>query len=133
MSIIRWLLASLLVWMAVLAPRQTFAQGFAQGFGVGNYEVLSSTRVGRTTFDFVMRATITNNSLPALGVVARATSTSTNMTLVSRTLYFGDVSAEGTAISTNTFTIRQNRLVPFDPNSLQWAVSVQSMALAITL
>ena len=131
MTNVRWISAVTLAWLSVLLLHNQ--QAIGQGFSVGNYEVLSSTRVGRTTFDFVMRATITNNSLPAQGVLARATSTSTNTTVVSRTLQFGTVNAGSTAVSTNTFTIRQNRLVPFDPASLQWAVSVQSMQLALTL
>lgn len=105
----------------------------AQGLQVGNYEIISSTRVGRTTFEYVMRATVTNHSLPAQGVLARVSSSSSNTVVVSRTLLFGNVDAGQTAVSTNTFTIRHDRQVPFSPSVLQWSISVQSMRLDVTL
>ena len=49
------------------------------------------------------------------------------------TLGFGDVSAPGFAVSTNAFLIRHDQVFPFDPAALRWAITVESMALAVAI
>ena len=84
------------------------AQG--QGFSVGNYQVLSSTRVGRTEFEYVLRVTISNRVASALGVAAQVYSISANTTIIQPNVNFGDVALGSSAVSADTITIRQNRL-----------------------
>ena len=68
----------------------TVCPALAQDFTVGNYEVISSRRVGRTEFEYVLRATVTNNLLAAQGVSARVTSMASNTVVLQNTLLFGD-------------------------------------------
>jgi hypothetical protein len=107
------------------------AQG--QGFGVGNYQVLSSTRVGRTEFEYVIGVTISNQVASALGVTVQVYSVSTNTVIIQGNVNFGDVALGASAVSTNTITIRQNRLAPFNPADLAWFVTVNSMPLSLTV
>ncbi len=104
-----------------------------QGFTFGNYQVVSETRVDRTLFDYVMRVTVSNNVLSAKGVTGYVASSSTNTVVTQGIVSFGDVGQGASAVSQDTFTIRQNRQVPFDPNLLQWAVAVGSMNLDVTV
>jgi hypothetical protein len=116
-----------LAWWFPAGP----AQG--QGFGVGNYQVLSSTRVGRTEFEYTLSVTISNQVATAFGVTAQVYSVSTNTEVVQGEVSFGDVLLGATAVSSNTITIRQNRVAPFNPADLQWFVTVQSMPLSLAV
>src|SRR5882762_8492888 len=82
---------------------------FGQGFEFGNYQVVSSTRVGRTEFEYVMRVSITNKVASAQGVTAQVFSGSASTVIVEGDVSFGDVGFGAGAISADTFTLRQNR------------------------
>jgi PKD repeat protein len=107
------------------------AQG--QGFEFGNYQVVSSTRVGRTKFEYVMRVTLTNKAAAAQGITAQVFSRSADTVIVEGNVSFGDVGFGTSATGADTFTLRQSRLIAFNPTNLQWFVSAQSMALAVTV
>jgi hypothetical protein len=98
-----------------------------QSFHFGGFEVVSSRRVGRTEFEYVLRVAITNRVAPASGVRALAFSTSTNTFVTDNAVEFGDLNLGASATSTDTFTVRHNREVPFDPSVLQWFPSARSM------
>lgn len=109
------------------------AQSQGQVFSVGNYQVLSSTRVGRTEFEYVLRVTVSNRVASAVGVAAQVYSVSGNTTIIQGDVNFGDVPLGAGAVSTDTITIRQNRLAPFNPADLAWFFSVKSMPLSLTV
>lgn len=90
---------------------------------VGNYQLQSETRFNRTKFDYVYKATLTNPGAALSNVTATLTSLSAATVVIDGSLTFGNVAAGATAVSTDTFTIRQDRTVPFNPANLQWAVS----------
>lgn len=104
-----------------------------QGFNFGNYQVQSSTRVGRTEFEYVMRISVTNQAASAQGVRAQVFSLSTNTVIVDGEVQFGDVAFGQSATSVDTFTIRQNRLSAFDPSQLMWFALVEAMPLQVTI
>src|SRR6188474_3383495 len=62
---------------------------YGQGFGFGNYQVVSSTRVGRTQFEYVMRVTITNKVAAAQGITAQVFSRSADTVIVEGSASFG--------------------------------------------
>src|SRR5262249_30265826 len=103
------------------------------GFDIGNYQVISSARVGRTAFQYVLSVSITNRVASASGVTAQVYSTTTNTTIVEGTVGFGDLAFGADAVSTNSITIIQDRLAAFDPSQLLWYVSVKTMALSLTV
>jgi len=102
-----------------------------EDFSIGGFQVVSSNRVGRTTWDFVIRAAITNNIAAAQGISAYVLSTSPNTTPLQNTLSFGDLAVGSSLVSTSTVTIRQDRTFPFDPSALRWVISVESMPLSV--
>lgn len=104
----------------------------AQDYSIGNYQVVGSTRVGRTLFDYQLQATLTNSTSVAQPLAARVTSSSSNTLILQPFLFFGEVGAGTNAVSTNTITIQQDREFPFDPNALQWTIVPQPLALTIT-
>jgi hypothetical protein len=101
------------------------ASGALAELSVGNYVLVTSERVSRTEFQYTYRAQVTNTGPYARDVRASVTSTSPNTVVVDGTLSFGDVPSGGVAVSTDTFSIRQNRLVPFDPSALRWTVQAE--------
>lgn len=119
-------LLAVICWWAEIPVR-------AASFDVGGYEVLSSTRLGRTEFRYVLRVNVTNGVATAFGVKADVFSVSTNTTVIEGSVDFGDVAYRGVGVTTNTITIVQNRQEPFNPADLMWFVSVKSMPLDLII
>jgi hypothetical protein len=103
---------------------------------IGNYSLVSKERVGRTEFNYIYHADVTNNGPDVRNVTATVTSASEHTTVIDGTLTFGEVSAQNTVTSSdrkpkasvseaNTFTIRQGRRFPFDPEVLVWKVEAE--------
>lgn len=89
---------------------------------VGDYTLVEKKRVSRTDIQYTYNVDILNNDtvLEAVNVTASLSSTSPNTTIIDGTLNVDSVPASGNVTSTDTFSIRQNRRVPFDPSSLSW-------------
>lgn len=109
----RWLLGCLLL--------AGFASGAAQ-IELGNYEIVSRTRVDRFAWEYVMRATAQNTGAAAVGVTATLTGSGPVHTVVEGSLGFGDLGAGASGVSLDTFTLRVDRQHPFDPAALEWEV-----------
>jgi hypothetical protein len=113
--------------MAVLGfcsvvPGVLFAQG-GQTLSITNYQFVSSQQVTTTLSNVTYRADIVNTGNPEATVLANATSLNpSSFTMVSSqdTLSFAPVPANTPVTSSNTFTMRVNRTVPFDFANLQW-------------
>jgi PKD repeat protein len=95
----------------------------AADLSVANYVLQSSRRVSATDFELVYKADVANTGPALRSVIGSLTSTSAATVVVEGTLSFGDVGSGATRTSTDTFTIRQNRTVPFNPSALAWTVS----------
>ena len=101
---------SLLLWLCGLTA--------AQELTIANYHLVMGERVGRTTFNYTYRATVTNAGADAQNVTAIVTSTSSDTVVVEGLLTFGSVLAGSTIQSIDTFTIRHDRQVLFAPDVL---------------
>src|SRR5260370_12294588 len=109
--------------MAVLGfcsvvPSVLFAQ-----FTVTNYQFVSSQQVTATLANVTYKADIVNTGNPEATVLATATSlnpSSFTMVTGQDTLSFAPVPANTPVTSSNTFTMRVNRTVPFDFANVQW-------------
>lgn len=89
-----------------------------------NYLFISSSRVTRTESDFIYRAKVVNTSPTAVeGVTATLTSRTARTRVIDGSLTFGTVPGNATVTSTDTFTIRQDRSVPFNPADLVWDIT----------
>jgi hypothetical protein len=87
-----------------------------------NCQLVSSTRVGRTLIEYTYNVNITNNGSDAQDVTASVSSSSPYTVVVDGAVNFGDVPAGETVTGTDTFTIRQDRRYPFDPEALIWDI-----------
>lgn len=114
--------AGLLVFLLPVAPALATVDG--PDISIGNYQLVSGTRVGRTTFEYVYHAVAQNNGATAYtDVAATATSSASATTMVDGDLSFGDVAANGSTTSSDTFTIRQDRRSALDWNAITWNVT----------
>ena len=96
---------------------------FAQQFTITNYQFVSSQQVTTTLANVTYRADIVNTGNPEATVTATGTSlnpASFTMATGLDTLNFAPVPANSQVTSSNTFTMRVNRTVPFDFASVQW-------------
>jgi len=94
-----------------------------------NYQLISKTRVGRTTYDYTYKVNITNNNNDAYNVTATLTSNIQETVVIDGTVNFGSVSAGDTITSIDTFIIRQDRRVPFNPSAWLWKIDFLTVNL----
>ncbi|MGD8845030.1 MAG: hypothetical protein PVI54_05940, partial [Desulfobacteraceae bacterium] len=99
---------------------------------IGNYTLISKERVSRTDYHYSFQADITNSAESVIEVTAELATSSPYTTVVEGYLSFGDVAAESSQTSLDTFTVRQNRRYPFDPGSLQWDINFTPAAVTVT-
>ncbi len=106
------------LFLCVLAPLAAHAAP-----SVTSYELISSLRAGRTTFDYTYRVRMLNDGGELRNVRGQVTSTSSATQIIDAQVSFGDVAAGAAAASQDTFVLRQDRSVAFNPNALQWAIT----------
>lgn len=117
-ALFRSWLATLGLLAAVLVPSWATAAAT-----VTNINLVSSTRSGRTTFDYTYTIAVQNGT-PALGQAqATVTSNAAATQVIKGAVTLGTLAAGATVASTDTFTIRQDRTVPFNPAALSWTVT----------
>lgn len=93
---------------------------------ISSYELVSSVRVGRTTWEYTYRATATNGGArDVTSAVAVGTSAVPGMTVVNGSLSFGAVPIGAAVKSSNTFTIRVNRQYSMGQKDLNWNVTAE--------
>lgn len=98
----------------------------AQDLTIGNYSLVSKTRVSRTEYNYTYQADITNTGSDVQNVTATLTSNSSHTIVVAGTLSFGDVASGATVTSSDTFTIKQNRRYPLNWSDLVWDIQHES-------
>src|SRR5262245_33525533 len=81
---------------------------------IGGYIKVSEVRLTRTVFEYTYQATLTNGGPALAGATATATSVSPATTIVDGAVAFGPVGPGGSVVSSDTFTFRHDRTVPFD-------------------
>ncbi|MEM1153706.1 MAG: putative Ig domain-containing protein, partial [Pseudomonadota bacterium] len=82
-------------------------------------DLVNRERRGRFHFDYTYTQTFSYQGDPLTGVIATVTSISPNTVIVDGQVNIGDLPS-GQATPLDTFTIRQNRRFPFNPNDLVW-------------
>jgi hypothetical protein len=97
---------------------------------VTGQQLVSSVRSGRTTFDYTYTITVQNGTPALTSATATVTSSSPATLIVKGTVSLGDLPASAIKTSTDTFTIRQDRTLPFNPSTLQWTIKGQSPSVA---
>jgi hypothetical protein len=100
----------------------------ASGIAIDNYTLVSSTRVGRTVFDYTYKADVSNWGDADADITATLASTAANVTVVQGALDFGNVPLGATQTSSGTFTVRVDRSQPYDEEALSWTVQANALA-----
>jgi len=96
-----------------------------------NYQLVSSTRVGRTAYDYTYQVNIINNGSDVQNVTATVISSSPHTTIIDGDVNFGNVAGGGIVTSADTFTLRQNRRYSFDPSALMWGINYEEASRVI--
>jgi len=93
----------------------------APSFTVASYQLVSQRRLSLTSYEYVYRATLRNDGSAATVVAARLAAFPGSLTAVDDSLAFGNMAADATRQSTDTFTLRHNRTAgAFNATSLTW-------------
>ena len=92
----------------------------ADGIAIDNYSLVSSTRISRTVYEYTYTADVSNWGSGDAAITATLASTVPEITVMEGTLDFGDVTLGATQVSTDTFTIRVDRSLPFNEDALVW-------------
>ena len=90
---------------------------------VVGYELASKTISGRTTVDYTYRIKVENTTPARRNFIALVTSSTAATVIIDGSVLIGDLPESSTITSVDTFTMRQDRLTPFDANALVWAIS----------
>jgi hypothetical protein len=89
---------------------------------VGSYVLVSEQRISRTHSDFTYTAALANDGAALINAQATLTGVPPGVTVIDGSLTFGNVAAGAQVRSTDTFTIRIDRTIPFDSAALVWTL-----------
>ena len=89
---------------------------------VEDRELVSRTRVGRTAYLYTYRLTLNNDGPSLNNVNVWALCDAPGTTMVDEIAEFGDIDADTVVQSTGTFSFRQDRRTPFDPDCLTYEI-----------
>lgn len=119
-----------IISVAVLATQLPFASmAFAQDPVIKKYYTLvKKVHISRIEYDYTYKARIINGDIPIKNVSASVLSSSENTSIIDGNVAFDDILPGDTSLSSDTFTIRQNRNFRFDPASLIWSIKFDSAA-----
>lgn len=109
------------LWILLL-PSYALQPASAAPF-VESYTLVSSVRSGRSSFDYTYRPLIRVDSNSYRNAAFTVTSTTPATQVVKAAVIVGDLDAGNIVLTPDTFTIRQDRLVPFDRTALQFVFS----------
>lgn len=98
---------------------------------VQSYSLVSSVRSGRTTFDYTYRALVRSDQASYRNARFTLTSAAAATQVVDGSVALGDLDAGQVVLAADTFTIRQDRLVPFNPGALSFAFAGQTVSRGV--
>ena len=115
---------AVLLGVLTLVTHEAGAANVSENFTISGYTVVESVRAGLTSYDYTVRARVTNNGADASGVSAVLVGWQPNgVTVMDGELGFGDIPAGATVESIDTFTVRVNRTIAFDESQLMFSFS----------
>lgn len=122
-GLLAWFFSSFSCQATLLLATLFVFPAAAADLTLGAYTLQSSRRISPTEVELVYRATVINAGAALTNVQGAAVSNSASTVLLKSTLRFGDVAAQSSALSLDTFTVRQRGTQPFGPNSLRWTLT----------
>ncbi len=100
---------------------------------VANYRLMSQLQIDPSTIQYVYSADLVNQGPTVKTVVANLTSLSDSVSVVAGVLAFGDIAANTTTGSRNTFTIQISNNQSFDPSLLSWDIEGDGQLSTVAL
>ncbi len=100
---------------------------------VTGMQLLNTVRVDRTKYDYTYSITVANGAPALTAAKATVVSSAAATQIIKATVDLGNLAANATVTSTDTFTLRQDRSFAFNPAALAWTVTGGSGTGAITL
>ncbi len=125
--IIRVGLSGLLALSLLLSQNLVLAA--VSGLSITDRQLISKQRVSRTAIDYTYTLTAHNTGAPLSGVVATVSSLSGDTVIQQAEVVFGALDS-GSTQSTETFVLRQDRRVAFDPADLVYTFTADVPAAA---
>lgn len=115
-TVIRFVLASATATVMVLSGIAV-AQTSSGEVTIAGFDLLSSKRVGRTTFEYEYGVNVQNGtSTDVTDVSVTVSSSTTGVTVIDDSATIGAIASGTTATSGDTITVEVDRRVSFDPN-----------------
>lgn len=115
--------AAALAFLASTLSPSTNAKDVTEQITISGLTPIAQTRVSRTVFEYTYKIDIANNGSPLAGAVASLTSSSPKIQVVDATVNLGDLPGYAQGASKDTFSVRIDRSVAFDPSALHWQVN----------
>lgn len=109
-----------LLFASILA---TFSISASAAPLITNLTLVSETRVGRSTSDYVYKITIQNDSTNWSDLRVTLISVGTGTSIVDGNIIVGRVPSNQLLSAPDTITLRQDRTISFNPKALQWKFS----------
>jgi len=118
------MIARFRAWMATLAVLALLAPGWAQAAAqVTGLQLVSSVRVDRVNVDYTYKIAVSNGTPALNAATATVRSTAAATQIIKGTVALGNLGVGAAITSTDTFTLRQDRTVAFNPAALVWTVT----------
>ncbi len=96
------------------------------GLVLESYNLVSRTRVDRTTFDYVYTMTLNNNSKnDVVNAMVELLEASDNISIMDGTVSFASIGAGQSVESDDTFALQIDRSIPIDATVISWRASYQ--------
>lgn len=107
----------------LMAAASAGAVDLSATVSVTNLQLVSSTRVGRTVFEYVYRINLANSGGAVTNVVVTGSGGNSGLTWVDSSASVASIAAGGAAQTADTITFRQNRNFPFSLAAITWSIN----------
>lgn len=93
---------------------------------IEQYVIAAKRRIGRTLFEYDLQLVVRNaSSDDAANVIANLLAAPANVEVIDGEVAIGDVAANSTALSADTFTIRVDRGLAISPVPISWTLTLE--------
>ena len=93
---------------------------------VEDRQLVSKRRVGRSAYNYTYKITVKVEGPGVDNAVAYLSCDNPGTTVIDDVVNLGNLETNSTTLSEDTFTIRQNRRMKFDPDCLVWEIGFES-------
>ena len=109
-------------WASIAFITACVETAFAAPTVVG-YQLVSKTISGRTTMDYTYRIQVQNDATALKDVGATVVSSNAATVIIDNSVTVGALAASTLVTTVDTFSLRQDRLKPFEPTALVWTLT----------